>query len=52
LTPREQARIVELLVQRVDFDGATNKVSITFHPSGIKTLVDELNKNKHKEKIA
>jgi Recombinase zinc beta ribbon domain len=53
LTPREQARIVELLVQRVDFNGATNKVSITFHPTGIKTLVDELNKqHKHKEKSA
>jgi site-specific DNA recombinase len=42
LTPREQARIVQLLVQRVDYDGAEGRVSITFHPSGIKTLADEL----------
>jgi site-specific DNA recombinase len=42
LTPREQARIVKLLVQRVDYDGAEGRVSITFHPSGIKTLADEL----------
>ena len=42
LTPREQARIVQLLVERVDFDGSENKVSITFHPSGIQTLADEL----------
>ena len=42
LTPREQARVVQLLVERVDYDGATGKVSITFHPSGIKTLADEL----------
>jgi site-specific DNA recombinase len=42
LTPREQARIVQLLVQRVDFNGATNKLSITFHPSCIQTLADEL----------
>jgi site-specific DNA recombinase len=42
LTPREQARIVHLLVERVDYDGAAGKVSITFHPSGIKTLTDEL----------
>jgi site-specific DNA recombinase len=42
LTPREQARIVQLLVQRVDYDGAEGRVAITFHPSGIKTLADEL----------
>jgi site-specific DNA recombinase len=42
LAPREQARIVHLLVERVDYDGASGKVSITFHPSGIKTLADEL----------
>lgn len=42
LTPREQTRVVHLLVERVDYDGAMGKVSITFHPSGIKTLADEL----------
>jgi site-specific DNA recombinase len=42
LTPREQTRIVQLLVERVDYDGTTGKVSITFHPSGIKSLADEL----------
>ncbi|MBA3480191.1 MAG: hypothetical protein H0T51_00115 [Pirellulales bacterium] len=42
LTPPEQVRVVQLLVERVDYDGATGKVSITFHPSGIKTLADEL----------
>ena len=42
LTPREQARIIQLLVERVDYDGGTGKLSITFHPSGIKTLADEL----------
>jgi site-specific DNA recombinase len=41
LTPREQARIVQLLVQCVDYDGAEGRVSITFHPTGIKTLADE-----------
>ncbi len=40
LTLREQARIVQLLVERVDYDGACGKVSITFHPSGIKALAD------------
>jgi site-specific DNA recombinase len=42
LTSREQARIVHLLIERVDFDGAEGRVSITFHPSGIKTLADDL----------
>ena len=42
LTLREQARIVQLLVERVDYDGSTGKVSITFHPSGIKTLANEV----------
>jgi site-specific DNA recombinase len=51
LTPREQARIVQLLVERVDYDGAAGRVSITFHPSGIKTLAGEM-ANEPKEKIA
>ena len=42
LTPREQARVIGLLVDRVDYDGAAGKVSIAFHPAGIKTLAEEL----------
>ena len=42
LTPREQVRVVQLLVSRVDYNGATGKVAITFRPSGIKTLADQL----------
>jgi site-specific DNA recombinase len=42
LTPREQVRIVHLLVERADYDGAAGKVSITFHASGIRTLADDL----------
>ncbi len=42
LTPHEQTRIVQLLVERVDYDGSANKVSITFQPAGIQTLADEL----------
>jgi site-specific DNA recombinase len=51
LTQREQARIVHLLVERVDYDGAAGKVSITFRPSGIKVLAGEV-ANQPKEKIA
>ena len=42
LAPGEQARVLGLLVQRVDYDGARGKVSITFHPAGIQALADEL----------
>jgi site-specific DNA recombinase len=42
LTLREQTRVIQLLIERVDYDGATGRVSITFHPCGIKTLADEL----------
>ena len=42
LSPREQVRVIRLLVQRVDYDGEMGTVSVTFHPAGIKTLADEL----------
>lgn len=41
LTPREQARIVRLLVERVDYDGHNGTVSVTFRPTGIKALAQE-----------
>ena len=42
MTPGEQARVVGLLVSRVDYDGARSKVAITFHPLGLKTLVGDM----------
>ena len=41
LAPREQARILHLLTERVDYDGENGNVLITFHPTGIKTLAGE-----------
>ena len=38
LTPKEQARLVGLLVAGVDYDGAESTVSIRFHPAGIRSL--------------
>jgi site-specific DNA recombinase len=52
LTPREQARLVQLLVERVDYDGSQGKVAITFQPTGIQTLADELTQRQAKEKRA
>lgn len=45
LTPREQARIVSLLVERVDYDGRSGEISITFHPTGIRTLAQRKAEN-------
>ncbi len=42
LAPREPARVLGQLVQRVDYDGQKGKVTIRFHDSEIKALADEL----------
>jgi len=41
LTTQEQARVVQLLVERIDYDGAAGKVAITFRPTGVRTLAEE-----------
>jgi site-specific DNA recombinase len=43
LSLREQARVLQLLIERVDYDGRTDDISITFHPTGIRALADQLN---------
>ena len=42
LAPREQSRVIELLVENVTYDGDGGSVAITFRPSGIKTLAEQL----------
>ena len=42
LVPREQACVLELLVERIEYDGEHGNVSLTFHPCGIKSLTQEL----------
>jgi len=44
LSPREQARIIHLLVERVDYDGKHGTVAVTFRPNGIKTLAQQIEK--------
>lgn len=41
LTPREQARVIQLLVERVDYDGRRGTIAITFRPNGIKALAKQ-----------
>jgi site-specific DNA recombinase len=38
LGPREQSRLLALLVARVEYDAAARTVSVSFHASGIKAL--------------
>jgi site-specific DNA recombinase len=38
LTPKEQARLMRMLVQRVDYDATKGSVSITFHPLGLQSI--------------
>lgn len=38
LSPREQGRMLHLLIERVDYDGKEGTIRLTFRPNGIKTL--------------
>ena len=52
LTPAEQARVVRLLIARVDYDVSKGKIAIAFEPTGIQTLADELAQQFAKEMSA
>jgi len=49
LTSREKARIIHLLIERIEFDGSSGEMSITFRPSGIKTLTGGTDSNDNSE---
>ena len=38
LSPREQSRLLSLLIRRIEYDGENGKVTIAFHQTGIKAL--------------
>jgi len=42
LEPKEQARILGLLIERVEFDGVKGEIGITLYPLGVKTLAEEV----------
>jgi hypothetical protein len=42
LTAAEQARVLGILLERVEYDGAVGKVSVQFRPTGLHTLIEEL----------
>ncbi|MBU8913314.1 MAG: recombinase family protein [Spirochaetales bacterium] len=42
LFPAEQTRIIELLIRQIEYNGKSGKLAITFHPTGIKSLANEM----------
>jgi site-specific DNA recombinase len=40
LIPREQARLLKLLISTVEYDGDASTVSVTFRPTSIRVLID------------
>jgi site-specific DNA recombinase len=42
LTPREQIQVLELLIERVEFDGKANNVSVMFRPLGWQALSQQV----------
>jgi site-specific DNA recombinase len=42
LVPKEQAQVLALLIERVDHDGVSGDVAITFHPHGIKVVASRV----------
>jgi hypothetical protein len=52
MTPQEQARVLRLLVSRVDYDGKHGKASIIFQPLGLKTLAAEMRDHNSEERSA
>ncbi len=41
LSPTHRAKLVHLLVERVEYDGQSESISLTFHPTGIRTLTEQ-----------
>jgi len=42
LSPNEQARVIELLIERVEYDGDAGTVAVSFRPTGFKEMAKEL----------
>ena len=49
LTSGEKARVMQLLIERIDFDGGTGEMRIAFRDSGIEVLTGAANKHDHAE---
>jgi len=45
LSPREQAKVLAILISRVEFDAKDDTIAVAFHPTGIRSLA----KSRHEE---
>lgn len=41
LPPTTKVNLIHLLVEQIEYDGADETISLTFHPTGIRTLTEE-----------
>jgi site-specific DNA recombinase len=41
LVPREQIRLLNLLIAKVEYDGKAGTISVTFRPTSIRTLINQ-----------
>ncbi|MFW6106577.1 MAG: recombinase family protein [bacterium] len=41
LSPSRKTKLIHLLVDQVEYDGEAETISVTFHPTGIQTLIGE-----------
>ena len=42
LNTAEKSRLLRLLIERVDYDGAASTVSVTYRPTGFRAFAEEL----------
>lgn len=42
LNPIERAHVLRLLIEQIDFNAGTEKIGITFRPTGVAALHDEM----------
>ena len=47
IPPRDRCRLMELLIERIDYDGAAGTLDITFHPAGMASLGQDANFARH-----
>lgn len=46
LAPREQERVLNLLVQRVDYNGESGQIEITFEPDGFEVFLEQFSEER------
>ena len=52
LARRDRSRLVRLVLERADYDGANGCLRLTFHPTGIRALADEAKRQHPEERTA